>query len=171
MLGAKSMKSTKSLLMVLGSVSLIFIGACGNNNQTTNSASSPTSAKPAESTAQPTDAAKTESSGHAAKPLKGGQVVESGPYHLEFVPVKEDSGTHLDFYLQKGDNHEAIPNAKVTAQVQLPDGTQKALPLTYDAEGKHYAALFPEKAAGQYQVKITSDIDGKKVDGRFSFTQ
>ena len=165
------MKSTKSLLMVLGSVSLIFIGACGNNNQTTNSASSPTSAKPAESTAQQTDAAKTESSGHAAKPLKGGQVVESGPYHLEFVPVKEDSGTHLDFYLQKGDNHEAIPNAKVTAQVQLPDGTQKALPLTYDAEGKHYAALFPEKAAGQYQVKITSDIDGKKVDGRFSFTQ
>ena len=165
------MKSIQSLLMVLGSVSLIFIGACGNNNQTTNSASSPTSAKPAESTAQQTDAAKNESSGHAAKPLKGGQVVESGSYHLEFVPMKEDSGTHLDFYLQKGDNHEAIPNAKVTAQVQLTDGTQKALPLTYDAEGKHYAALFPEKAAGQYQVKITSDIDGKKVDGRFSFTQ
>ena len=165
------MKSTKSLLMVLGSVSLIFIGACGNNNQTTNSASSPTSAKPAESTVQQTDATKTESSGHAAKPLKGGQVVESGPYHLEFVPVKEDSGTHLDFYLQKGDNHEAIPNAKVTAQVQLPDGTQKALDLPYDAGGKHYAALLAEKVTGQYQVKITSDIDGKKVDGRFSFNQ
>ncbi|HCF28099.1 MAG TPA: hypothetical protein DEV81_13065 [Cyanobacteria bacterium UBA11049] len=165
------MKSIKSLLMVLGSVSLIFLGACGNNNQATNSDSSPTSAKPAESTAQQTDAAKTESSAHAPVPQAGGQVVESGPYHLEFVPVKEDSGTHLDFYLQKGDNHEAIPNAKVTAQVQLPDGTQKTLPLTYDAEGKHYAALLPEKAAGQYQVKIISDIDGKKVDGRFSFNQ
>ena len=165
------MKSIKSVLMVLGSVSLILLGACGNNNQTTNSASSPTSAKPAESTAQQTDAAKTESSGHAAKPLKGGQVVESGPYHLEFVPVKEDSGTHLDFYLQKGDNHEPIPNAKVTAQVQLPDGTQKSLDLPYDAAGKHYAALLPEKAVGQYQVKVTSDIDGKKVDGRFSFSQ
>lgn len=165
------MKSIKSLLMLLGSVSLLFLGACGNNNQATNSDSSPTSTKPAESTAQPTDAAKTESSGHAAKPLKGGQVVESGPYHLEFVPVKENNGTHLDFYLQKGDNHEAIPNAKVTAQVQLPDGTQKTLPLTYDAEGKHYAALLPENAAGQYQVKINSDINGKKVDGRFSFSR
>lgn len=165
------MKSNKSLLMVLGSVSLIFLGACGNNNQATNSDSSPTSAKPAESAAQPTDAAKTESSGHAAKPQAGGQVVESGSYHLEFVPGKEENGTHLDFYLQKGDNHEAIPNAKVTAQVQLPDGTQKTLPLTYDAQGKHYAALLPGKASGQYQVKITSEINGEKVDGRFTFNQ
>lgn len=161
------MKSIKSLLMILGSAILIFLGACGNNNQATSSDSSSTSTNPAQST----DAAKTESSGHAAKPLKGGQVVESGPYHLEFVPVKENNGTHLDFYLQKGDNHEAIPNAKVTAQVQLPDGTQKTLNLPYDAAGKHYAALLPEKATGQYQVKITSDIGGKKVDGRFSFNQ
>jgi hypothetical protein len=165
------MKSIKFLLVVLGSVSLIFLGACGNNNQATNSDSSPTSAKPAESTAQPTDAAKTESSGHAAKPLKGGQVVESGPYHLEFVPVKENNGTHLDFYLQKGDNHEAIPNAKVTAQIQLPDGTQKTLDLPYDAAGKHYAALLPEKAAGQYQVKMIADVNGEKVNGRFTFNQ
>lgn len=165
------MKSIKSLLMVIGSVSLIFLGACGNNNQAPNSDSSPTSAKPAESTTQETDAAKTESSGHAATPLKGGQVVESGPYHLEFVPVKEDKGTHLDFYLQKGDNHEAIPNAKVIAQVQLPDGTQKTLDLPYDTVGKHYAALLPATAVGQYQVKITSEIDGEKVDGRFSYSQ
>lgn len=165
------MKSIKSLLMLIGTVSLIFLGACGNNNQAANSESSPTIAKPAESTVQPTNADKTESSGHAAKPLKGGQVVESGPYHLEFVPMKEDKGTHLDFYLQKGYNHETIPNAKVTAQVQLPDGTQKTLDLPYDAVGKHYAALLPATATGQYQVKIISDIDGEKVDGRFSFNQ
>ncbi len=56
------MKSIKSLLMVLGSVSLIFLGACGNNNQASNSDSSSTTPKPAASTAQQTDAAKTESS-------------------------------------------------------------------------------------------------------------
>ncbi len=164
------MKSIKSLLMVIGSVSLIFLGACGNNNQATNSDSSPT-VQPAESTAQKTEAVKTDASGHAPVPQAGGQVVESGLYHLEFVPVKEESGTHLDFYLQKGDNHEAIPNAKVTAQVQLPDGTQKTLPLTYDAKGKHYAALLSEKAGGQYQVKVTSDINGQKVNGRFNFSR
>ena len=58
-------------------------------------------------------------------------MIESGSYHLEFVSEPESNGTHMDFYLQKGDNHEAISNAKVTAQVQLPDGTQKSLPLTF----------------------------------------
>ncbi len=116
------MKSLKSMLLVLGSVSLIFLGACGNNNQATNTETSPTSAKPAESTAQPTDAANSESSGHAAKPLAGGQVVESGPYHLEFVTEKEDNGTQLDFYLQKGNNHDKITFQK---QPQLPSCCQK----------------------------------------------
>lgn len=169
------MKSIKSLLIVLGSVSLIFLGACSNGNQAANPDNSPTSVQPddsaAETSAQPTDTPKTESSSHAAVPNQGGQVVESGPYHLEFVPEKEDNGTHLDFFLQKGDNHEAIPNAKVTAQIQLPDGTQKTLPLTYNAEGKHYTAMLLGKAKGQYQVKFTSEINGEKVDGRYSFNQ
>ncbi|MFB2881962.1 hypothetical protein [Floridanema aerugineum] len=165
------MKPVKSLLIVIGSLSLILLEGCSNNNQATSPESSPTSASSPESTAQQTNVTKTESSGHAATPLKGGQVVESGPYHLEFVPLKESKSVHLDFYLQKGDNHEAIPNAKVVAQVQLPDGTQKSIPLTYDAQGKHYAAVLSETAPGQYNVKITSDIDGKKVDGRFSFNR
>ena len=78
----------------------------------------------------------------------GGQVVESGAYHLEFVPEKEANGTHLDFYLQKGDTHEAIPNAKVTAQVQSPDGKQKSLNFVYDSAGKHYTVLLLGKVMG-----------------------
>ena len=163
------MKPIKSLLMVIGSVSLIFLSGC-TSNQAANSDDSPTT-QSGQSAAQSTDAVETDSSSHPAVPQQGGQVVESGPYHLEFVSEKENNGVHLDFYLQKGDNHEAIPNAKVTAQVQLPDGTQKSLPLTYDAEGKHYTALLAGNATGDYQVKITSDINGEKVDGRFNFSQ
>lgn len=154
------MKSLKSGLLLVGASSLLLLGACQQTSTSSSSASSPTaSVSPA-----------TKTTNHN-QPQKGGQVVESGAYHLEFVPEPEDRGTHLDLYLQKGDNHEAVPNAKVTAQVQLPDSTQKTLSLAYDAEGKHYTALVPGKATGQYQVKITADIQGEKADGRFNFTR
>lgn len=107
----------------------------------------------------------------ASKQSRGGQVVEQGAYHLELVPEKGKEGVHLDFYLQKGDNHQAIPNSKVTGQIQLPNGTQKNLTFKYDAEGKHYTVLLPEKASGQYQVRIIADVNGQKVNGRFSFKQ
>ncbi|HAJ64629.1 MAG TPA: hypothetical protein DCP31_39815 [Cyanobacteria bacterium UBA8543] len=165
------MKSLKSLLIVSSSVGLIFLGACSNSNQTSNPDNNSKSTKPAESVAQAGSETKKEPSNQPNVPQKGGQVIEFGSYHLEFVPVKEDNGTHLDFYLQKGDNHEAIPNAKVTAQVQLPDGTQKTLNLTYDAADKHYAALLPGKVAGQHQVKMIADVNGEKVNGRFTFNQ
>jgi len=100
---------------------------------------------------------------------QGGQVVESGIYHLEFLPLIEADSIHLDFFLQKGDNHEAIPDAKVTAQVQLPDGTQKTLDLKYDADGKHYGVHLPSKAVGEYKLAILSDIKGEKINGRFNF--
>lgn len=99
---------------------------------------------------------------------QGGQVIESGPYHLELVTAKESEGVHLDFFLQKGDNHEAIPNAKVTAQVQLPDGNQQTLDFKYDADGKHYTAMLPGVVNGEAKVAILSDINGEKVNGRFT---
>jgi hypothetical protein len=98
-----------------------------------------------------------------------GQVVESGSYHFELVPEKSNKGFHLDLFLLKGDNHKAVPNAKVTGQVQLPDGKQKNLTFTYDDKEKHYTALLTEKILGQYQLKVTADINGKKINARFSF--
>lgn len=102
---------------------------------------------------------------------QGGQVVESGPYHLEMVAEKEANATHIDFYLQNGSNHQAISNAKVTGQVQMPDGSQKALSFKYDISGKHYSAILPGKISGAYKVIVLSDINGKRVNGRFSFSR
>ncbi len=158
------MISLKPSLIFIASVGLLFLGACSNSNQV-----STTEKSPAISTSTPASPAAKTSSQHGES--KGGQVVETGAYHLEFVAEKEANGTHMDFYLQKGDNHEAISNAKVKAQVQTPDGRQKTLNLAYDREGKHYTVLLPEKSSGQYQVKMLVDIDGKKVDGRFNFNK
>lgn len=152
------MKLLKTSLIAFSSLGIIGLGACSSNEQATDASPS----------AQ-VEASPSASANRAAVPQVGGQVVESGSYHLEFVPAQEASGTHLDFYLQTGDNHQAISDAKVTAQVQSPDGKQQTLNLTYDVSGKHYTALLPGKTAGQYQVKVISDIKGEKVDGRFSF--
>jgi hypothetical protein len=165
------MNSFKSNLIVLGSVGLLFLGACSNDNQVAITENTPASSSNTESSAlNPSAAPVAKTEGQHGKTY-GGQVVETGKYHLEFVPKKEANATHMDFYLQRGDNHEAIPDAQVTAQVQLPDGTQKTVPFTYDAKDKHYTGLLTEKVTGQYQVKMTADIQGEKVDGRFNFNQ
>lgn len=165
------MKLLKTSLIVLGSLGIIGLGACSNTGSSANSNNSPAVAESPQPAAQPSSEANTEVSNQAGAPQAGGQVVESGPYHLEFVPETESNGTHMDFFLQKGDTHEAISNAKVTAQIQLPDGSQKTQNLTYDAAGKHYTALLPGTVAGRYQVAILSEINGEKVNGRFSFNR
>ncbi len=164
------MKPLTSGIIVLASAGLLLLGACSKESKTSDSASN-NSTTPTAETASPaaTTTAKTDSSKGGKS--NGGQVVESGKYHLELVPEKGSNETHLDLYLQKGDNHEAITNAKVTADVQLPDGKLKTLPLSYDASGKHYAAVLKEKVTGQYQVKITATIGNEKADGRFNFVR
>lgn len=169
------MNLPKLSLVLLGSLGLFFLGACGSGNQPSNSTNSPanstsTPASEPDSSNSKTSTTETIQYDHPSK-SQGGQVVESGAYHLELVTEPEENGTHLDLYLQRGDNHETIPNAQVTAQIQSPDGTQKSLDFKYDAEGKHYTVLLPEKNTGQYQVKVTSDINGEKADGRFSFNR
>lgn len=157
--------------VTIAAIGILFLGACSSNQTTTPSspAATSTTGSPATAPANPTastEPAKTESHGG-----QGGQVIESGPYHLELLTAKEADGAHIDFFLQKGDNHEPIANAKVTAQVQLPNGNQTALNMKYDAAGKHYYGVLPGTAAGDYKVAILSDINGEKVNGRFSFSR
>ncbi|WP_373544628.1 hypothetical protein [Chamaesiphon sp.] len=169
------MKLLTSGIIVLASAGLLLLGACSKEPKTSDSASpdaaTPTAetASPASTTSPATTTAQSESSKGGKS--KGGQVVESGKYHLEFVPEKGTNDTHLDLYLQKGDTHEAIANAKVTAEVQSPDGKLKTIPLSYDASGKHYAAVVSDKTTGQYQVKVTATIGSDKADGRFNFNR
>jgi hypothetical protein len=86
------------------------------------------------------------------------------------VTTKAAAQTHIDFFLQKSDNHQPIPNAKVTAQVQLPDGNQKMLEMKYNAADKHYTAFLPSTAVGEYKVTVLSDINGEKVNARYRFS-
>ena len=166
------MKPLTSGIIVLASAGLLLLGACSKESKTSDSASNnaatPTAETASPATTSPATTTAKESSTGGGKG-NGGQVVESGKYHLELVPEKGSNETHLDLYLQKGDNHEAVANAKVTADVQLPDGKLKTLPLSYDASGKHYAAVLKEKLTGQYQVKITAKIGNEQADGRFNF--
>jgi hypothetical protein len=163
------MKYLSSGIMIVASVGLLLLGGCGKENKTGDAAT--TNAAPSSKTKSTTTTSKPmdEMAKSHMAPRKGGQVVESGKYHLELVPEKEASGTHLDFYLLQGDKHEIMPNAKVTADIQLPNGQLKTMPFSYDASGKHYAAVVSEKAAGQYQVKITATIGSEQVNGRFKF--
>jgi hypothetical protein len=101
--------------------------------------------------------------------VKGGQVVESGEYHMELVPTKAPNNTHLDFYLKIDATGKEISDAKVAGEVISPDGKQKPISFTYDAKGKHYVADVSDKATGAYQLKITASIGAKKADGRFKF--
>lgn len=170
------MKVRKSLVLTLLGLGF-FLGACTGGGEPTTSSDSPAASSPEESSpvaqspsAAPETTVQTESA-HDDSVSQGGQVVESGPYHLELVTLKEESGVHLDFYLQKGDTHEAIPDATVTGQVQLPDGSQQSVDFEYDATDKHYTAILPATASGDYQVAVLTDINGEKVNGRFNFSQ
>jgi hypothetical protein len=175
MQGVFMAKLNRSVFVMLVSLGLLAGGCASSNQPTTETESSPVAESPtAESSvaaspdtpaATTADAETTDSHGG-----QGGQVIETGDYHLELVTAKEADGIHLDVFLQKGDNHEAISDAKVTAQVQLPDGSQQALDMEYDASGEHYTAFLPSSAAGEYNIAILSDINGEKVNGRFTFS-
>ena len=157
------MTTIKSLLLTVSSASLLFLGACSGSPTATAPASQPSSSSTSQPIASPTTTTATSK--------QGGMVVESGPYHLELIPVKEGINTHLDLLVQRGDTHEAIPDAKVTVQVQLPDGSKQSVDMVYDAPNKHYAGTVASVAAGEYKVTAQAEIAGEKVNARFNFKQ
>jgi hypothetical protein len=164
------MRSPKLLLITI--IFANILAACSNSPTSPIPTASPNAVTTIETTPQAvakTDTKadkKPENHGHSHQ---GGQVVEVGAYHLELLMVKEENNIHLDFFLQTGENHAAIPDAKVTAQVQFPDGSQKSYDLAYDAPNKHYATNLPTTASGEYKIVVLTDIKGEKVNGRFNF--
>jgi len=153
----------KSLTILFSSLGLMSLVACSG---------SPTATQSPVPSSQPTPIATSSPTAiGSGVSNQGGMVVEVGPYHFELMPEKKGNETHLDLFLQKGDNHEAIPNAKVTAQVQLPDGSQKSIAMIYDASGKHYAGKLETAAIGEYKVAVQSEINGEKVNARYTFKQ
>ena len=152
----------KSLTILFSSLGLMSLVACSG---------SPTATQSPVPSSQPTPIATSTTAIGSGVSNQGGMVVEVGPYHFELMPEKKGNETHLDLFLQKGDNHEAIPNAKVTAQVQLPDGSQKSIAMIYDASGKHYAGKLETAAIGEYKVAVQSEINGEKVNARYTFKQ
>ena len=175
------MKFLKTSLVILSSVGLIFLGACSGGNQVANSESA-TKTEPVAKTATTETSTKTgevhnendghghdEKGGHANSGEKhSGQVVQSGKYHLEFKSDIEKDSTHLDISVH-GEQDQAITDAKLTAQVQLPDGTNKTLQVPYNTEEKHYTANLDGTATGEYKVVIQTDVKGEKFNSRFTF--
>lgn len=184
------MKFVKLMILTLGSLSLIGLGACSSgseankSNETANQPVATATTAPVAATAPVESKAQEphKEDGHSHKEGEGhgdkndghgmgGQVLEMGDYHLELLTHKADNGVSLDFMVGKGEAHTPVTDAKVTAQVQMPDGSQQSLDMKYDAAEKVYKAILPGAAAGEYQVAVLSDVGGKKMNGRFSFKQ
>lgn len=164
------MRSPK--LLFIGIIFANILAACSNSPTSPSPTTSPnavTTKEPSPQTVAKTDSKADKKPENHGKPNQGGQVVEVGAYHLELLLGKEENNIHLDFFLQTGDTHAAVADAKVTAQVEFPDGTQKSYDLAYDAPNQHYAINLPTSASGEYKIAILTDIKGEKVNGRFNF--
>jgi hypothetical protein len=176
------MKTIANISIVLGSVSLLFLGACSSGDKATKTqataanATSEIAAKTAKDGGEHKDGEKhVEGDSHKAsegKDDKGGhkgQVVQTGKYHIELSPDLDKDSIHLDTKLH-GEQDKPIINAKLIAQVQLPDGTNKTLPVAYNTEEKQYTAkLAAITATGDYKVVIQADVNGDRFNSRFSF--
>jgi hypothetical protein len=169
------MKLFNISLIIFGSASLLFLGACSDNKAAkTESTTTSTPVAKTETTTATKDGEKhSDGDGHdhskdGKKDGHDGQVVQSGKYHVEFKSHLEKDSTHLDFKLH-GEKEQEITDAKLTAQVQLPDGSSQTVAVPYNVEEKQYVAKLPTTATGDYKIVIQSDVKGEKFNSRFSF--
>ena len=187
------MKFFNISLIALGSASLLFLGACSSENKAkTESTTTSTPVAKTETTTATKDGEKhsegdghdyskdgeehSEGDGHdhskdGKKDGHSGQVVQSGKYHIELKPDLDKDSIHLDTKLH-GEQDKEITDAKLLAQVQLPDGSNKTLPVLYNTEEKQYTAKLPASTTkGDYKVVLQVDVKGEKFNSRFSFKQ
>jgi hypothetical protein len=156
--------SVKITLTILSGIAIL-LTACGSGTETPTASVTPSAASP--SPASPVAQSTVASPAAVAK--YGGQVVQTGDYHLELLPIPEGENMHVDFWLLKGANSTPVSDAKVTANIQFPNGTQKTVEMTYDQAGNHYKAYVPGYLPGDYRVVVQTEIQGNKVNGRFGF--
>ena len=150
----------KSSLICFAAFGALSLGACGKSEPTATS-SAPPLVEPATTV--------DDDHFHDNHSEEDVQVIVSGSYHLEFVAEPKDNGVNLDFHLENEDTHQTISDAKVSATVKLPNGDQKTVDLSYEAQGDHYVAFLPSSAKGQYNVTISMEVNGEKVSGPFAF--
>jgi hypothetical protein len=170
---------SRSIIRILFTgTTLLLLNACASTTTTASDPASSPVASPSENTAAaptadpavaPATPAATETSAKEEGAQKGGQVVEMGDYHLELLAAPEGENIHVDFWLMTGADHASLGDAKVTASIQFPNGTQKTVDLIYDETGQHYKALVPGFVAGEYRVVVQTERSGEKVNGRFNF--
>jgi hypothetical protein len=166
------MKLNRSTVTIIAAISLLVLAGCSSSEKQTAKTTEPSptaeTTEPkstAVASGQPAAAEVTTTSNH------GGQALEVNGYHLELVPVSDPGGIHIDLFLQDAESSKAISDAKVSAQIELPDGSRQSLEMTYDAAGEHYLVLVPSNEVGEYKVAVLSDIAGEKVNGRFTFSK
>jgi hypothetical protein len=159
-----------TLFLSLLSTVVIGLAGCGGS-QTPVSGSSPVTSpasSPVTSSSTPHDESKPHSHNDDHGHDHGGQTLEVGQYHLGLHTQKQANGILLNFDLQQEKDHTPIPNAKVTAQVRLPDGSQQPVDFKFDPSDKHYKATLATTATGELKVVMLADIGGEKVNGRFT---
>ncbi len=172
----------KLSVLVIG---IAIVAGCSNpsapNNSQATAGNSTTSSAPTATTAT-TPVAKSDSEkkvgdGHDHEKGDGhshqegdahghAEPVKVGDYSMELESHKVGNNLHFNFHMHKG--KDEIADAKVTAQLQMPDGSQKSLEMPFSPAEKAYVAKLESPAAGEYKVAVLSDLKGEKMNARFT---